>query len=508
MNRTLTSTEEAGPRPAEERSLPARALLYLATHRYPPRLAALAGCYFVAAKLGFEFAYVHPGAPAIWPPAGISLAALLVLGLDVWPAILVAAFVANLTTHGSVVASLCIGAGNTLEGLLGAVLVERFANGRLFFMRPRDIVKFTLLAAILSTMASATIGLTGPTLAGFARGPGNVHVWLTIWLGHSAGALVVAPALILWSTAPRLQWNKGLFLEGLALALGLSLVALTVFDGLIPEAGIEQLPVEFLCTPFLFWAAFRLGRRGAVTCVLLLSFIAVTGTVHGLGPFAAHGPNESLLLLQTYLAVEAVTILAVAAVVWERRQTEEHSRQQAARDELTGLANYRFLMGSLNGEIRRSQRAGREFALVLLDVNGLKQINDQLGHVVGNRALLRVGDCLKASCRVTDTAARFGGDEFAVLLPETSEDGARLLAERIAGHLAADAEQPPISASIGVAVYPRDGSTPERLLSAADQELYRRKASADRTVPPRYTSRLNKAGALNAKLSESKAEPD
>jgi len=119
----------------------------------------------------------------------------------------------------------------------------------------------------------------------------------------------------------------------------------------------------------------------------------------------------------------------------------------------------------------------------LLDMDGLKQINDRLGHLVGNRALCRVAECLRASCRATDTAARFGGDEFGIILPETSEAGARQLAERIVGRLAADDEHPRLSISIGVAVYPRDGATAEKLLSAADQELYRAKTAARANAP-------------------------
>ena len=467
--------EEAAARPVAPRTLPALALPAPSTRSYLLRLALVASVYFLAAKLGLGFAYVHPSATAIWPPAGIALAAFLVLGVDLWPAVLVAAFLANLTTHGSLATSLCIGIGNTAEGLVGALLVTRLANGRYFFMRPRDIVKFALLAAILSTTISATIGLTSLALAGYAPWAEYGHIWLTWWLGDSAAVLVVAPALILWASCPTMHWNTRLQLEGLGLIAGLSLVALIVFNGLLPPGQLEHLPVEFLCVPFLFWAAFRLGRRGVSTCVLVLAFIAIYGTLHGMGPFARQGRNESLLLLQAYLAVQSVTMLAAAAVVWQRRQAEEQSRRQAVRDELTGLANYRFLMTSLEAEIKRAHRADRAFALLLVDMDGLKEINDGLGHVVGNRALCRIAECLRASCRTTDTAARFGGDEFAVLLPETGEEGARQLVARIHEHLAEDGEYPPLSVSIGVAVYARDGASPEKLLNAADQELYRTK---------------------------------
>lgn len=443
--------------------------------RYLLTLTALASLYFIAAKLGLGFALVNPSATAIWPPTGITLAAFLILGLDVWPAILIGAFVANLTTQGSIATSLGIACGNTLEGLVGAILVNRFARGRMFFVRPRDIVKFAALAATLSTTVSPTIGVMTLALGGYARWADYGHIWLTWWMGDAAGDLVVAPVLVLWATAPRLQWTNRWLLEATVLIAGLSVVALIVFDGLIPALGVERFPLEFLCVPFLFWAAFRLGRRGVATCVLALSWISIAGTLHGFGPFARAAPNESLLLLQAYMAVQAVTMLAAAAVVWQRRQGEEQSRRQAVNDELTGLANYRWLMSNLEAEVRRAHRMGQAFTTLLLDMDGLKQINDRFGHLVGNRALCRIAECLRASCRVTDTVARFGGDEFAVILPETSETGARQLANRIADLLAAGDERPRLSVSIGIAVYPRDGATAETLLSAADRELYRTK---------------------------------
>lgn len=447
----------------------------LPPRRYLVTLTALASLYFIAAKLGLGFALVNPSATAIWPPTGITLAAFLILGLDVWPAILIGAFVANLTTQGSIATSVGIAFGNTLEGLLGAILVNRFAQGRMFFVRPRDIVKFAVLAATLSTTVSATVGVMTLALGGFARWTDYGHIWLTWWMGDAAGDLVVAPVLVLWATAPRMHWNRRWLLEATALIVGLSVVALIVFDGLIPALGVERFPLEFLCVPFLFWAAFRLGRRSVATCVFALSWISIAGTLHGFGPFARAAPNESLLLLQAYMAVQAVTMLAAAAVVWERRQDEEQLRQQAVNDELTGLANYRWLMNNLEAEVRRAHRMGEAFTILLLDMDGLKQINDRFGHLVGNRALCRVAECLRASCRVTDTVARFGGDEFALVLPETSETGARQLASRIADLLVAGDERPRLSVSIGIAVYPRDGATAETLLSAADRELYRTK---------------------------------
>ena len=144
----------------------------LRNDRFPSDVAifaAVAAGYFVSGKLGLKLAYVHQSATPVWPPAGIALAAFLVLGYRLWPAILLAAFLVNLTMERSVASSIGIAAGNTLEGLLGAWLVSRFAGGCKAFHRPQNVFKFAVLAGMLSTTVSATFGVTSLWLAGFAN---------------------------------------------------------------------------------------------------------------------------------------------------------------------------------------------------------------------------------------------------------------------------------------------------------------------------------------------------
>jgi diguanylate cyclase (GGDEF)-like protein/PAS domain S-box-containing protein len=166
--------------------------------------------------------------------------------------------------------------------------------------------------------------------------------------------------------------------------------------------------------------------------------------------------------------------------VTKQRELEEQLRQQAARDPLTGLANYRYLTAMLESEIERSKRTGREFALLLFDLDGLKQINDRYGHIKGSEALCRLADVLATGCRSIDTAARFGGDEFALVLPETGALPARMVAQRLCENFANDGRQPKLSVSVGVSIYPGEGETIEALLSAADVALYAKKARIHR----------------------------
>jgi diguanylate cyclase (GGDEF)-like protein/PAS domain S-box-containing protein len=162
----------------------------------------------------------------------------------------------------------------------------------------------------------------------------------------------------------------------------------------------------------------------------------------------------------------------IAVDVTEQRRLEEQLRHQASSDSLTGLANHRRLFEVLQAEISRSKRTGREFCVVLLDLDGLKQVNDRFSHIAGDRALCRLGQILKDCCRSIDTAARHGGDEFALVLPETGLAAATMVAHRICELLERDAEKPPLSVSVGIACYPGEADSIGTLLHAADRALY------------------------------------
>jgi len=162
----------------------------------------------------------------------------------------------------------------------------------------------------------------------------------------------------------------------------------------------------------------------------------------------------------------------IAEDVTAQRASEDHLRHLAATDALTGLANYRRLSETLESEIKRSDRTARAFAVLIFDLNGMKRINDSYGHLAGNRALCRLADIFRLSCRSIDTAARYGGDEFAIILPETGAREADAVGRRICDHLSSDREEPLLSVSVGIAVYPEDGKTIEVLFHAADRALY------------------------------------
>src|SRR6266568_1758458 len=261
-----------------------------------PLIGILAIIYFIVGKLGLMLASLHASASPVWPSAGIALAAMLLFGYRVWPAIFVGAFLVNLTTAGNVATSFAIATGNTLEALAGAWLVNRFAGGRNFFERPQGVFKFALAAAI-STIISPAFGVTSLALAGFADWANYGAIWLTWWLGDTTSDLLIAPLIILWSIASKRRWNRREAVEVGILLLLLFVLSEAVFGGWLAISA-RNYPIAFICGPIVIWTAFRFTQRETATGIFILSAIAIWGTLHGFGPFAAETENQSLLALQ------------------------------------------------------------------------------------------------------------------------------------------------------------------------------------------------------------------
>jgi diguanylate cyclase (GGDEF)-like protein len=188
-----------------------------------------------------------------------------------------------------------------------------------------------------------------------------------------------------------------------------------------------------------------------------------------------------LIVVLSYVVVLGGTLL-------DNAQLFDQVSKLASSDPLTGLANHRRLFEVLERELQRSQRTGRSFALLLFDLDGLKKINDKYGHLTGSRAIRRLGTALRSSSRTIDTPARYGGDEFAVVLPESGAHEAKQAAMRICEQLANDGEQPPITVSVGIAVYPANGASIEKLLASADRALYRMKGRGDNKLKFRHAA--------------------
>ncbi len=310
-------------------------------------LAVIAAAYFAAGKAGLLFATVNSSATAIWPASGLALAALLVFGYRMWPAILLGAFFVNATNAGNGFTAMGIACGNTLEAVVGAYLVNQFASGRHAITHPSSIFKFTGYAALFATTLAATIGTTTLVLGHLADWHSFGAVWITWWLGDASGVLVFAPLALLWYNEPRVLWRRERPIEALALLGSILGVSWLVFVG----PALNHYPVGFLCLPPLVWAAFRFGSRAGVTSVALIAVIATSATLQGAGPFVSSSPNESLLVVQAFLGTVTLMTMIIAALVRQQRALSVVDRSGREDAEAANRAKDEFL-AMLGHELR------------------------------------------------------------------------------------------------------------------------------------------------------------
>src|SRR5919202_600414 len=294
------------------------------------QVVLMAVIYFGLAKGSLFFAAVNGYATPIWPAAGIALAAVLLLGYHLWPGVFLggcmAHFIGEQLTGTAILSGLCIGTGNAVGTVLAAYLIKRSVGNHQPLNRVRDVFSFVFLAALLSPIADANIGVTALGLFGEAPWSAYGVVWWTWWISEVVGILVFTPMVLAWSQGVKKpgQQFKQRFAEGAIL------IFLTVAITRITFGG--GYPVVYMLIPLLVWAAFRFGQPASTLLVVIISVISIVGTVQGFGPFVRTSQNESLLLLQSFLGVIALTTLILSAVIAENEQA--NTRLKIANAEL------------------------------------------------------------------------------------------------------------------------------------------------------------------------------
>ena len=316
-------------------------------------LVLLTAAYFAAGRLGLSLAYVNESASAVWPATGIALAAALLLGRGVWPAILAGAFLVNLSNLYAPLPSLGIAIGNTAEMLAAYWLLHRGTRGNVtdVFNRTTRILLY-LLAAAAGAAIAASVGTLVLLAAGLAGGAQPSTVWLTWWAGDLSGALLVAPTIVTWAVSPRASLKPRRLIEAAVMVAVVSAAAYFVF-GPTP-AGVRRFPLMFLILPVLLWAALRFGPRGATFAMLVAATMATAGTLQGYGPFVRGEPNVSLLLLQAYLGVKMIVMLSLAAEA-ARRQTVEREMRVLNADLTARVAARTEELQRLHGRLVEAQ---------------------------------------------------------------------------------------------------------------------------------------------------------
>lgn len=302
----------------------------LGSWRYLGLIGLVSLAYFLAAELGLLLASVHTNVSPVWPPTGIAIAAILIFGRRLWPAVLIGALAANLWTDVSTPVAAGIAVGNTLEALTASCLLKHQISSDEFLGSIKSVLKFVLFAVVISPMVSATIGNLSLLLGGEAQWSEIARLWVTWWLGDGFGALIVAPFILAWDARLRDRLSSKAILEGSVLLVLLFIVSMVVFGGWIPGSD-KRYPIAHLCLPFLIWAALRFDQRAMTSATLLLGSVAVSGTSRGYGTFVHGGPNESLLLLQMFIGTAALLTYLLYAVMRERARAEAEKLALAAQ---------------------------------------------------------------------------------------------------------------------------------------------------------------------------------
>ena len=314
----------------------------------------------------------------------------------------------------------------------------------------------------------------------------QMHVPLAWMVSRTLLALVLIAALVVDRRVPTSRDPGREMTIAFLVVVGVAYMTSAAYFGSPLEPGIH--PKAFFSRPgdlvpaILFGiAAIGFGRRSRrhsssvdrAFCVALWMNVAC----HLLATQSERLLDAPFTVAQ-FLKVGSYALVLAGALLDNARLFEQ-VRLLAVTDSLTGLSNYRTLINVMESEIQRSRRTGRPFSILLLDLDGLKAINDQYGHLAGSRAICRLASVLRIHSRAMDTAARYGGDEFAVVLPEAGEEAAVSVSRRICERLEKDGELPRVTVSVGAAVFPRDGESIEELFNAADRALYGMKRRPD-----------------------------
>ncbi len=304
------------------------------------RVAIVAGGYFGVAKLGLLVAFANSSVTAVWPPSGLALAAAVIWGWRIWPGIALGAFLANLTTQGSVLAVCGISLGNTLEPLVGAYLLSRI-DFRRSLERIRDVLALVVLAGAISTLLSATIGIASLAADGHIHHGMLFTNWRTWWLGDFGGVVLVGSAILVLTSPIRLPVRRLWVTEAAALVAAMAGASALVFSGGALGA--------YATLPLLFWTALRFGQPGAVCGGLIVAAFADAFAANGQGPFIVHSPDSSLLNAQAFVCIAVASALLVAALRSEQRGAEEAEeelrialRAQQRQDDVLREAQERF----------------------------------------------------------------------------------------------------------------------------------------------------------------------
>ncbi|HEY7986117.1 MAG TPA: EAL domain-containing protein [Methylophilaceae bacterium] len=560
-----------------------------------PKLGGLAIAIVLLAKLALSFFSANGFVSIVWPPSGLTFAALLIGGKRYWPAVLAGSLIEGYMQGLAPLVFCLLAIGKTLEPVIGVWLLKSNSRFNNALIHPRDYLWLGLSAA-LSACISAVIGVATLLAAGILQPNVAMQNLLHWWQGDVLGILLMVPIILVCRYAPH-EWIKQERKLETFVCIGLAaIIGQIIFMGWLHDSfgAIARGYWMFL---FIFWAAVRFGRHPVLVVIFVTALQGLLGASKGVGLFASDAENNSLTNFWFYMLVLTVIGISLMLSIYERRlaatelraildnfpfmvwlkdrqgrfvavnnayahacgfdspkklvgktdldvwpadlaeayraddmqvmsslsnknmeeQVEEIGQprrwfetykapvinaegelfgttgfardvterkeaeqiiwQQANFDPLTELPNRRMMHDRLDLEIKKAHRSNHSVALLFIDLDHFKEVNDTMGHAIGDILLQEASRRLRSCVRETDTVARLGGDEFTIILGEVDDmKNVERISQDVLQNLAMPfklgTEISYISASIGVTIYPDDATDAEALLKNADQAMY------------------------------------
>jgi len=443
---------------------------------------------FGLAKFGLWIApFVHGSVSAIWPASGLSIAVVVLFGPRYLPGVLIGNFFANVSMVPAPLA-IMFGLGSSVSVILAWWILNLHEQFRWQLGRVADVVRLSFLAIPLAALMSAVLGASALVAAGAMPATNWLSALGVWWLGDMVGDLVVAPAVMLLYAAYVVKPSRAQLIEVVIL---IALMVLVIVCPHLKLMGLPNFDSEFhLLFPFVVWAALRLGGFGIAVTILSTAAIVVALVLGESRWAGVPVPYLEVAHLQTMLIIFSVPGYLIAAALAEHGHVERRYLEIAYRDSLTGLANRTALVEKLESVVNAAYVTGLDVALLFMDLDRFKNINDTLGHAMGDLVLKEYARRIQRCLRNDDFVARLGGDEFTVLISgHNARDAAAAVAHKILDTMRApinlDGHDYVISGSIGIAALESTvtqhwtatnrTSAAEELMRQADTAMYRAK---------------------------------
>lgn len=446
--------------------------------------------YVLLARISQCFAIDPGNVTPIWIPSGVMLALILYKGSNIWPGIFLGAFLGNIWAYLSFESIYSVtfalsaaglnGLGDTL-GIAGAAyLLKKKLPDRQPVTSLRNLFWFISIAAVAGPLVSALFGVGGLFVFSFLESPQLLTVFLTWFVGGSTGALIYTPVILAWLY----PINKDTQCSR-PLSIGCIIYTLTITSLSFDLFQINQYVFYTLLMglPALFYLIFSYSQRLTFSIQFCVVSIAVLATAFDMGPFSNSDANTSLIKLQLFSSIFSLVIYVLAIFSLEKAQIKaslERRKNELEKlyrlDALTQLWNRYRIQENLEIELSRFRREKRPFGIALIDIDDFKHVNDDFGHLEGDKVLVDISTLIKNQIRESDLLGRWGGEEFIIIVSDTTIQSLNIFAEKIRLSVSEHQFSVPrkITVSIGLSVS-HINDTELLILDRADEALYKAK---------------------------------